>query len=480
VQRLQEKGVTQTVLLVNSNIAKPPVSPVGLEYVGHSLVEAGIPVDILDLSFEADWQAAIRRELEHSEPLLVGLPVRNTDDCCFLSRRSFLPWISELVAELRKWTGAPVFLGGIGFSIMPDAVLQATQADGGIAGDGEQGAVALYKSLVQGKDLRDVPNMVYWLDGRVVRNPRIDIDLRHLPVPRRRLFDNRRYEELGALVGVETKRGCPERCVFCADPVAKGRRSRLRPPGIVVEELNDLVDQGVCWLHMCDSEFNLPIQHARDVCQAIIAAGLGDKLRWYCYCSPFPFDGELASLMMRAGCAGINFGVDSLCDEQLGRLGKSYSAGDVFRLVELLRDAGLNYMFDLLVGGPGETAATTRETIMRAREYDVPLVGISMGVRIWPGTPLAEAVASGVLSEGCHPDAVHDLSDPVFYLSPQLGSDPLSLVDELAGGDSRFLILSKPSEQQSYNYADDDDLARLIQAGARGAYWDIIRRYRRS
>ena len=44
-------------LLINTNVARPPVSPVGLEYVGEVLVRAKVPVQVLDLAFETDWKA---------------------------------------------------------------------------------------------------------------------------------------------------------------------------------------------------------------------------------------------------------------------------------------------------------------------------------------------------------------------------------------------------------------------------------------
>ena len=86
-------------LLVNTNISHPPVSPVGMEYVGHAVVEAGIPVEVLDLAFEPDWQPTLRRKLSSTEPLAIGIAVRNTDDCSFASRQSFLPWISRWPSE---------------------------------------------------------------------------------------------------------------------------------------------------------------------------------------------------------------------------------------------------------------------------------------------------------------------------------------------------------------------------------------------
>ncbi len=468
--------MVQAVLLVNTNVARPPVSPVGLEYVGEALIDTGVPVDVLDLSFETDWKAALETRLKNDEPLLVALSVRNTDDCCFVSRNSFLPWIDEVAAEAKRLTEAPVFVGGAGFSTMPEAVLTATQADGGIEGDGEEALVALARSLVNGEDITRLPNIVYRRGKEVVRNPRADVDLRLLPKPRRRLFDNRKYEQFGAIVGIETKRGCSQRCIFCADPVAKGRKVRLRQAETVVRELQDLVDQGVSWFHLCDSEFNLPVEHAKDLCRAIIDRGLGDRVRWYGYCSPTPFDEELVRLMKQAGCAGINFGVDSLCDEQLHRLGRAHSSEDVARLVRLLHREGLNYMCDLLMGGPGETAETVSITVRKARELDIPLAGISAGVRVYPHTPLGEAVASGTIGEGLHPAGQRSAHEPVFYLSPLLGDDALALIQQLVNGDPRFLLLAVPAEKGSYNYAGDEELCRLIAEGARGAYWDIIRR----
>ncbi len=313
----------------------------------------------------------------------------------------------------------------------------------------------------------------------MVCNPRADVDPRHLPLPHRRVFDNKRYEECGAMVGIETKRGCAQPCIFCADPVAKGTRLRLRPPERVAQELNDLSEQGVTWLHLSDSEFNLPSRHARDVCLEIIEKGLSDRLRWYCYCSPLGFDRELASLMKAAGCAGINFGVDSLCDEQLRRLRRKHRLAEVRELVHLLRVEGLNYIFDLLVGGPGETEATLRTTISAARALDVPLVGIAAGIRVYAGTSLAKAVAAGRIKDGLDPRAADCASgQPLFYVSPHLGNDPLALVNHLVGDDPRFLLLSRPADKASYNYAGDEVLTRLIARGARGAYWDILRQQR--
>ena len=462
-------------VLINTNITRPPVTPVGLEYVAETLNRAGIPITVIDLAFEADWHEAIRSRLNGIEPLAVGIGVRNIDDSSFVSKKSFLPWIKEVVAEAKKYTEAPIVLGGVGFSVMPAAVLEAVNADMGIYGDGEEAALRLVRSLIAGDNVSTVPGIAYRRNGKVVCNPRLDVDLNRLPHPRRRLFDNRKYERLGAMVGVETKLGCAEACIFCADPIAKGKRARLRPPDIVVQEIQDLIEQGISWLHFCDSEFNLPVKHAKEICRAIISKRLSDKLRWYSYCSPISLDKELAKLMKRSGCAGVNFGVDSLCDEQLLRLGRRHNLKDVAELVRILRQEDINFMFDLLLGGPGETEQTVGATINKIKELDVPLTGISVGVRVYPDTPLGKAVATGFNRRGLHPRSISP-SRPVYYLSPQLVNRPLELVQSLVADDARFLFLAAPSDKESYNYAGDEFLCRLIEEGQRGAYWDIIRR----
>ncbi len=184
--------------------------------------------------------------------------------------------------------------------------------------------------------------------------------------------------------------------------------------------------------------------------------------------------------MKRAGCAGINFGVDSLCDEQLYRLGRTHSVKDIEKLICILKQAEMNYMIGLLIGGPGETEGTVRTTIGEARRLNIPLAGIAAGVRVYPGTPLGRVIADGHINKGLHPQAQGEPGAPLFYLSPHLGDDVSSLIGDFVAGDSRFLFLASPDDKQSYNYAGDEVLCQLIEKGARGAYWDIIRQSQKS
>lgn len=468
----------RSFILINANTVRPQVSPLGLEYVGHALVHAGIPVELQDLAFEPRWREALAQSLSN-DPLAVGIAVRNTDDCCLSTGKSFVPWISELVEEVKQLTSAPVILGGVGFSIFPRELIRVTGADMGIYGDGEETVRLVAEALVAGSGMERIPNLVYRDEKGIHCTPKSETKVDLFPLSLRRLVDNPRYQREGAMVGIETKRGCPNVCLYCADPVAKGRITRLRPPETVVDEIEDLLAQRVSWYHLCDSEFNIPPEHAKSVCREIIRRRLAGRISWYTYCSPLPFDLELAGLMKRAGCAGVNFGVDALHDGQLGRLARDHRVEDLKKLVKYMQHEGLNFIFDLLLGGPGETEKSVHTSIEMAQRLDLPLVGIALGVRVYPGTGMARLLEKGSLDNGLHPSFSTSLWEPVFYLSPDLGEDPQGLVHHLAGGDSRFMLLVSPKEEESYNYVDDDALAIAIEQGARGAYWDILGRKRR-
>ena len=62
---------------------------------------------------------------------------------------------------------------------------------------------------------------------------------------------------------------------------------------------------GINDIHTADSEFNMPIIHSKEVLRAIIARGYPNKVRFWTYCQPSPFDEEYASLLAKANfCRG--------------------------------------------------------------------------------------------------------------------------------------------------------------------------------
>ncbi|HOV73737.1 MAG TPA: radical SAM protein [Candidatus Hydrogenedentes bacterium] len=469
------------ILLVNPNRMLPPIAPIGLEYVAANLREHGFDPVLCDLAFAQDWKACLKSSLDGVSPDAVGVSIRNLDDAYFASQDFILEKMVEIIRHIRTLTDKPIILGGVGFSIAPREILRFSGADYGIAGDGEWAFPQLLECLSTGRIPDDVPGVVYWAGSGLVREvaPKRR-DILRMPAPARRLADNARYFAEGGQAGIETRRGCTQNCLYCVDTLAKGIVARARGTSSLIAEIEDLLEQGIDVLHLCDSECNVPPEPLLRLCDALVQRGLGHRIRWYAYAAPVPFDARLARHMAKAGCRGINFGVDHGVPEMLCRLGRIHSPDDARNAARICRETGIACMFDMLFGGPGETPETLKQAIAFAREADPDCVGLSCGIRVYPHTGLARQIrAQGPLhaNRNLH-GAVRDnpeLLRPIFYVNAAIGENIHEQVAALVDGDARFFHAVPSQLGANYNYNNNSVLAKAIRDGARGAYWDILR-----
>ncbi len=400
------------VLLISLNRESEPfaAAPLGLALVAAALQNAGHEVRAVDLLFAGDIRHALGRALSGFEPGMIGLSLRNIES----STEFLMPSYREAVEIIRGLSKTPIVVGGPGFSIMPVQVLEYLGLDTGIVGEGERAAAGLAKVIEEGGDPASVRGICTLKDGRYAVTPPLQIpDLSVIASPAWELFPVSRYD----MVGVQSKRGCSFGCIYCTYPNLEGRKLRLRPPGLVADEIASTVKvygQRPCYF--VDNLFNNPREHALGVCRALVERGI--EVEWGCLASPIGLDGELAGLMARAGCISVEIGADSLSDTMLRRLGKQFTAGDVTSAVKACREAGLMSMVFLILGGPGEDKDTLKETFDRLDVLSPDKVFAVAGLRIYPGTPLAGIAAEeGVISQE------DGLLTPAFYVSDKLGDD---------------------------------------------------------
>ncbi|MDX9753897.1 MAG: radical SAM protein, partial [bacterium] len=404
---------------------------------------------------------------------LIGVSLRISDDCFAASQHNFLHEFQQMVVTLRKASHAPIIVGGAGFSVMPEAILSICPADAGVWNDGEFILPQIADCLQKKLPWQSLPNLIYQDHGEWRHTEQILFPLHTLPMMTRRWLDNPRYFREGGQVGIETKRGCAGACIYCADPIAKGRRVRHRPPSHVVMEWEALVAMGISHFHCCDCEFNLPPAHALAVCEALIARGLEKHIQWYAYCSPTGFEEKLAQAMRQAGCVGINFGVDSGDPGMLRRLKRDFTPAEIQQAIHCCHQENIAVMVDLLLGAPGETVESITQTLNFIKSTEADRIGISLGVRLYPETELTQTIT--------HTDPHYcyrrraDLLRPVFYIEPAVAEAASGLIKDLVGDDPRFFYCDPSAADKNYNYNGNGILVQAIQKGMRGAYWDILR-----
>jgi len=140
----------QRVLLVNPNEMKPAVAPIGLDYVASALEQAGFSVDLIDLCFASSFKEALDAYFNGHDPLAIGVTIRNTDDCYYLSQAFILPHIKEIIAYIKEKSARPSSWEGR-LSVMPEPILAYLEVDLGIWGDGEWALPAVVSRMAAGR-----------------------------------------------------------------------------------------------------------------------------------------------------------------------------------------------------------------------------------------------------------------------------------------------------------------------------------------
>ncbi|HEU4430841.1 MAG TPA: radical SAM protein [Myxococcota bacterium] len=384
------------VAFVSGNREKLPdaVIPLGLLYVMAATPERHERA-LIDLCFELEPEAALKRALVELAPDVIALGLRNIQNNDYSGIRDNVAYYAGLVRAMREVTRAPIVLGGSGFSVMPAELLARLGADFGIAGEAEGSFPQLLDALeAGGAAVEGVPGLHRATPAGVVSNRAAPgfLDLNALARPDRSLVDPRYYERY-AIDSLQTKRGCPLRCDYCTYPLIEGRIGRTRAPAAVADELEHaLVQQpGMRHFFIVDSVFNLPRRHAKDVCRELGSRALA--LPWTCYANPLGFDAELAKLAQRAGCAGMEIGSDSGRDDVLARLRKGFTTAEIRQIHVLCSEAGIPDCHTFILGTPGESLDDVKRTLAFVSELD-PFSAILM---IWIDD--AEALAPALRRE---------------------------------------------------------------------------------
>lgn len=420
------------VLLVATNRERSPypVAPLGTLCVAAAARAAGHSVDFLDLGLAASPQKALRQALGKGEYQAVAFGIRNLDNCWSFAPRLYFDDVRELAETVRCCFKGPLILGGSGFSVAPRGWMQRLEADCGVIGEGERAFPEVLARMEAGISLEGIAGVITApkSDSPASVLPTRAVErLGELPLPAHELCGYAPYVRRGGFVGVQTKRGCPFKCVYCIYPQLEGRRYRLRPPEALVQEIETVATRTkMRQFFFVDSVFNDPRAHALAICAALSRRRLPN--RWMAFCNPVGFDAELARAMAQAGCAGVEFGLDVAAPRMLAALDKPFGQKETRIALQAARDAGLPFAIHLLFGGPGETWADVEETQAFLNGCaPANAVFASFGIRIYEGTPLAQiAVREGTLA----PD--HDLFEPTYYLSPGLAGNTEENLDRIA------------------------------------------------
>jgi lipid biosynthesis B12-binding/radical SAM protein len=439
------------VFLISSNIANTPYSvyPLGLSMIAASLKNAGHCVEQFDFLAAGRSIEALTRAIGEFKPEVIGISIRNIDNVNLLNEQRYIDTVKNIVTEIRQVSSAKIILGGSGFSIMPETILAKVGADYGIIGEGEslvvdfinQATVGTYpkEKIIRGAPklcLKQIPSAYY--DSSIMQF----------------------YLKSGNVASLQTKRGCVHKCVYCSYPILEGVNIRIRDTQAVVDDIQNLIANfGAKYIFFTDSVFNDDAGYYLKVLAEMQRRKI--NIPWTAFFKPQGLDDSALALMQETGLKAAEIGADACSDITLKKLGKSFLFKEIVECNALFAKYNIATAHYFMFGCPGETKETVIEGIDNIKNLPKTASFIFMGIRILPGTPLAQlAIKEGLIKPG------QDLLEPVYYIAPEL--DKKWLKTTLTEGFKGIRNCVFPPD------ALDSSLAFLHKLGYSGSLWEML------
>jgi radical SAM superfamily enzyme YgiQ (UPF0313 family) len=289
-----------------------------------------------------------------------------------------------------------IIVGGPHLTALPYETLKAFNVfDYGVIGEGENTLVELLHVLADGGDVKEVRGIVYrdadnlQLTGR---RPFIE-DLDSLPLPAWHLlsgFPQRyrppafRFHRLPA-ASLVTSRGCPNTCIFC-DRSVVGNRCRSFSSVYILEMVKLLYHRyGIKEILIEDDTFFLSQQRVREVCEGMLREDL--RLSWSCLGRVNSADREILTLMRRAGCWQIGYGIESGDQRILNLAKKNISLEEVKETIRITKEAGIETKGFFILGFPEEDGRSLKQTEEFTRTLPLDDISVSF-MTPFPGSEL--------------------------------------------------------------------------------------------
>ncbi len=245
---------------------------------------------------------------------------------------------------------------------------------------------------------------VAWRQGNEIFHnpPRMFVaSLDDLPIPLHGMLPLKKYREpliKGPFTFIVTSRGCPAGCKFCIKHVSYQYSTRVRAPRLIMEELWQLKKLGIDNVHMYADLFTVNRDQVMELCERMIQEDI--RIRWMCNSRVDFVDEEMLSMMGKAGCWLISWGIESGNEIVLKNAHKGITLDKVKRALLWARQAGIKNWGYFIIGLPGETEASIRETIDFAKKLPLDIALFHVAAP-YPGTPFFfEVVKNGWFRPG--------------------------------------------------------------------------------
>jgi len=299
----------------------------------------------------------------------------------------------ECARIVKNESNTKVIMVGPHISALPEETLASAEGAIDIACIGEYD-YSVRDAIKRFDNLDSVKGIAYYKDSRIIKTaPRPLIDnLDELPFPAWHHLDLMKYFDGGKLypyIDIISGRGCPNRCIFCLWPqVMHGTKYRLRSARNVVDEIEHdiklcpaVIRGGEFFFE--DDTFTVNKERAVEICEEILRRDL--KITFSVNSRIDDADLDMFRIMKKSGCRELLVGFESGNQDMLSRMNKNVTLDKSYKFMEYAKKARLEVHGCFVIGLPGETEETAKQTIDLALKLGLTTAQFS-GAVPYPGT----------------------------------------------------------------------------------------------
>ncbi len=361
--------------------------PVGLVYLHSYLQSKGHQMRLLDLNhspFEECLEKVIKT-IEEFSPKIIGIQVLTSTR---VNTYKIVDYLHKNYPEKK------IVFGGIHTTVMYKQLIEKYPFTVCVLGEGEITMDELSKEFLEKKpNFKKIDGVAFFDKNKVVRTKRRELikNLDELPFPAHELFLKNKNRISACLL---TSRGCPFACSFCClNPESKGM-VRFRSPKNVVDEIEYIYKKfpHIKEFFIHDDSFFIDNNRVIDICNEIQKRNI--KTNFICSGRMKPISEKMIKSLEKAGFKQVLLGLESGSREILKSCKKGITPEDVINAFKLFKKSSINPKIFLIVGLPGETIQTIKETIRLVRKIQKIsyfVIGHNLNLlTIYPGTEVYE------------------------------------------------------------------------------------------
>lgn len=326
------------------------------------------------------------------------------------------PRAYDIADEFRR-RGKTVVMGGVHVSSIPEEALE--HCDAVVIGEAEDVWPQVVRDFQKGRLQR-----IYRRNGWA--------DLSKLPIPRYDLLPFKKFP--WTFYPVQTTRGCPNACEFCAVTQFYGHHYRFRPIEHVVRDVKATGSRNIFFV---DDNFAVNRKRTLELCQALKPL----NITWVTQVEvTLGNDPELCQAMAESGCKAVVLGMESISSDSLASIGKKHNLRvleDYPRLIKNIQESGIAVVASMIFGMDGDTVESLKRTVEFLIENKVA-GAMFYALLPYPGTPLARRLEK----EGRILTKDWQLYDAMHAVIKPLNMEPKELEETLDWAYRQFYSIS--------------------------------------